>query len=107
MAGKKEEISTSFLKQLGRQVYSLRKAAGLSMEELGLEVGLSKIHIHRIENGYNITMITLLKISLAFDMKLAELLDFKYPADKETLEQLVNNNKSYRFDLKKSKNKRK
>lgn len=102
---KKEDISKSFLKQVGNQISTFRKEAGITMEKLGLEVGLTRMQVHRIENGYNITMITLLKISLALNVKLSDLLDFKYSLDKDALEYLVNTNKSYKIDLKKSKKK--
>lgn len=103
MPRKKEDISSSFLRLLGKQLANKRKAAGFSMEKLGLEVGLTKMQIHRIEKGYNVTMMTLLKISLALNIKLSDLLDFKYRRDKDVLEYLVNTNKAFKIELKKSK----
>ncbi len=52
------------------------------------------MQIHRIESGYNITMKTLLKISLALNIKADELVKFDYKFKKDDLEKLVNNNKS-------------
>ncbi len=104
-ARKKEDVSKSFLKQLGNQLSTYRKEAGLTLEELGLEVGLTRMQVHRIENGYNITVLTLLKYSLAVNTNLSDLLNFKHSLGKDALEYLVNNNKSTKMEMKKSKKK--
>lgn len=58
-----------FLMQVGENIARIRQGRGMSMEKLGLEVGLTRSHIHRIENGYNITLLTLLKLSVALKVE--------------------------------------
>ncbi|HXD93855.1 MAG TPA: helix-turn-helix transcriptional regulator, partial [Bacteroidia bacterium] len=78
-----------------------RKKKNLSLEDLGLEMGLTRMQVHRIEKGYNITMITLLKISIALEVKPEELTKFDGKFKKEDLEKLVNNNKTSKLKTKK------
>lgn len=70
------------------------------MEKLGLEVGLTRMQIHRIESGYNITMKTLLKIAIALDTKPESLVKVKAKHKKDDLELLVNSSKSSRLKKK-------
>jgi transcriptional regulator with XRE-family HTH domain len=90
------DVSKLFLNSVGKNIKKKRQQKGLSMQKLGYEVGLSRMQIHRIEKGYNITMITLLKISLALNASTAELTKFDFKTKKEDLEWLVNNNKANR-----------
>lgn len=64
------------------------------MEQLGLEMGLTRMQVNRIEKGYNITMTTLLKLSIALETKMDQLLKTDYKYKKEDLEKLVNTNKA-------------
>lgn len=95
------DISKDFLCQLGENIKKKRKKKGYTLEQLGLEIGLTRMQVNRIEKGYNITMITLLKITIALNLKPADLVVFKYFNKKETLEGLVNNNKSNKKSTKK------
>jgi len=91
---KDKDISKVFLAQVGENIRKKRKKKGLTLEELGLEIGLTRMQVNRIEKGYNITMITLLKVAIALNMKPENLMKFNYRTKKEDLEGLVNNNKS-------------
>ena len=51
------------------------------------------MQVHRIESGYNITLTTLLKVSLALNVRAEELVRFDYKFKKDDLEKLVNNSK--------------
>ncbi len=95
-----EDISLVFLKSIGKNIAKKRKEKGFSMEKLGLEVGLSRMQINRIEKGYNITLVTILKLSIALSVKPEELLKFNMKTRKEDLEMLVNNNKANKMKLK-------
>jgi transcriptional regulator with XRE-family HTH domain len=77
-------------------LYKKRKKKGWSLEKLGLETGLTRMHIHRIEKGYNITLTTLLKLSIALVVDPQELLKTDLRFKPEDLERLVNSNKSNR-----------
>ena len=46
----------------------------MTLEELGLDIGLDKSAIHHIENGRPITLTTLIKISSVLNVSLSELL---------------------------------
>lgn len=91
---KNKDLSLDFLKQIGQNVKKRRKKKGYTLEKLGLEIGLTRMQINRIENGYNITMKTLLKLSIALGTKPETLIKFTHRSKKEDLEGLVNNNKS-------------
>jgi transcriptional regulator with XRE-family HTH domain len=66
--GKNEEIADFFIGLIGDNIRVRRKRIGLSLEKLGLEIGLTRMDVHRIEKGYNITLTTLLKISIALGL---------------------------------------
>lgn len=56
--------------------------------------------MHRIENGYNITLKTILKISIALATEPENLLKTKLKFKKSDLEYLVNTSKSTRIKKK-------
>lgn len=60
-------ISHAYFKEVGKRVQKRRKLKGLSMEKLGLEIGLTRMQVHRIELGYNITLKTILKLAIALE----------------------------------------
>jgi transcriptional regulator with XRE-family HTH domain len=90
-----KKVSLQFLKKVGSNIKSKRKKKGLSMQELGYYIGLSRMQVFRLEQGANITLLTLLKISIALNTPMAELLIFR-KTTKEDLEWLVDNNKANR-----------
>lgn len=96
MSGEKD-ISPVFLSVIGQNIARKRKERGMTMEQLGLEIGLTRMQVNRIEKGYNITMITLLKVALALSVKPEELVKFNNRLKPEDLEKLVNNNKASRL----------
>ena len=52
----------------GDMLKLLRKRAGVTQEQLGEQLGLSRITIQNIESGKNATMDTLLKVLQHWDM---------------------------------------
>jgi len=84
-----KEKPHQFLILIGENIAKYRNKRKLSMEQLGLEVGLTRAHIHRIENGYNVTMITILKLSIALNVQPYKLLQVGYELNKEELEELI------------------
>jgi transcriptional regulator with XRE-family HTH domain len=89
-----KDVSKVFLTQIGENIKKKRKKKDLSLEELGLEMGLTRMQVHRIEKGYNITATTILKLSMALGVAPSEIVKFDYKFKKEDLEKLVNNNKA-------------
>jgi len=99
--GTEKDISRAFLAGIGENIKKKRKKNGLTMEQLGLEIGLTRMQINRIEKGYNITMVTLLKLSIALEIKPENLVKSGYKYKKEDLDRLVNNNKASKIKVKK------
>ena len=66
---KKESIFNKYLAEIGSNIKINRLKKGLSLEKLGLDIGLDKSNMFRIEKGQNITLLTLIKIALILDIK--------------------------------------
>ena len=67
-------------RSIGSQIQKIRKAKGLSQEELSEKVGLSSKYISSIERGNeNPTLDTFIKLSRALNVGIVEL--FNYSAD--------------------------
>ena len=45
--------------EIGQNIKRRVTEKNLPLEKLGLEIGLIRMDVHRIENGYNITIIAL------------------------------------------------
>lgn len=71
---KKRNAFDEFLDSVGGNIHRIRMKKGHTLEQLGRSVGLDKSNMHRIEQGKNITLVTLLKISATLDVKPTELL---------------------------------
>lgn len=95
-----KDIFQTFSKEIGEQIKKRRLSKDFSLEKLGLEIGITKMHMHRIENGYNITLKTILKISIALGTEPENLLKTKLKFKKSDLEYLVNTSKSTRLKKK-------
>ena len=60
---------------LGKTISRYRKLKKITLEGLGLEIGLDKSAIHHIENGKPITVTTLIKISAVLEVSLVDLVE--------------------------------
>lgn len=70
--------NSDLLKKFGTNLKKLRESKGLSQEELCFKSGLSKNQIGNIERGeVNTTLSSLYAISIALEMNLQEILNFK------------------------------
>jgi len=70
--------NTDLLMKFGTYLKRLRESKGLSLEELCFKSGLSKNQIGNIERGeVNTTLSSLHAISVALEMNLQEILNFK------------------------------
>lgn len=58
---------TTYLIQLGKTLYHLRTNQGLSQEHLGELAGLDRTYISKIENGNNLTIESLIRVSHALN----------------------------------------
>ena len=86
--GGEEDILKGFVQTIGANVKRRRIKLAMSLEDLGLEIGLSRMQVHRIEKGYNITARTLLKLAIALQVSPAILVKTKRQYKKEDLENL-------------------
>ena len=98
---KQKDISQEYLKAIGANIKVKRKEKALTLEELGEKMGLDKKKAHRIEGGYNITLVTLLKLIIALDVDPAELLRFDRKLTEKDLKKLVMHNKASKLKKKK------
>lgn len=101
--GTEKDISKAFLASIGENIKKRRKKNGLTMEQLGLEIGLTRMQVNRIEKGYNITMVTLLKLAMALEVSVDKLVKSDFKFKKEDLDGLVNNNKASKLKVRKKK----
>jgi transcriptional regulator with XRE-family HTH domain len=72
-ARKKDSIHI-FLEQVGQNIRNHRQKKGLTLEALGEDIGLDKSNMHRIEQGKNITLVTLLKIAAFLEISPTKLI---------------------------------
>lgn len=96
-----KDISVEFLKAIGKNVKEKRKERHLSLEKLGIEIGMSRSMVHRIEKGLNITVTTLLKLMIVLNTDCKDLLKFDHKLKKGDLEKLVGNSKGNKMRSKK------
>ena len=67
----------AILKKLGNQIRSLRKAKGLTLEDVSAHSGVDTSDIGKIERGeINVAFSTLCKVAIGLDTKLTKLIDF-------------------------------
>ncbi len=90
------DVSIEFLRLIGENIKKTRLKKGWTLEELGLQIGLTRMKVNRIEKGYNITLTTVLKLALALDVKPENIIKVKFISKKEDLEGLVENSKPYK-----------
>jgi transcriptional regulator with XRE-family HTH domain len=77
MAGSYSDRERAILLALGRQIYALRKARGMSQEELAFHSNLDRAYMGSVERGErNVSLINLQKIAQALNLSLAELFSF-------------------------------
>lgn len=61
-------------KRIGKQVAARRSAAGLSIPELAIRLGVDRVHVWRIETGRGVPSLSLLeKMAALFGVTLDEL----------------------------------
>jgi len=91
---KKESSAKSYLKSVGENIKHYRKQRGLSLDVLGLDIGLDKSNMHKIEAGKNITLITLLKLAVVLKVKPEQLVTTEaLPSPEEIDKELIRKEK--------------
>ena len=70
-----QDISTEFLKLLGKRIKNLRRGRKLSQEKLGFACGLTQHYVSQVEKGErNVSIVTLRAIAQALEVTLSELM---------------------------------
>jgi transcriptional regulator with XRE-family HTH domain len=68
-------VSGKYLKLTGQRIKEVRLSKGVTQTDLGIDCDTTKAGISRIESGKNnLTIKTLLKIALALDVSIHDLL---------------------------------
>lgn len=71
----KKKFEHATLIQFGKRITRLRQRRAMSQEELATKAGVHRTYIGMIERGEkNITILTLLRVTTALDVKLSDLL---------------------------------
>lgn len=71
----KKKFEHAALIQFGKRITRLRQRRAMSQEELATKAGVHRTYIGMIERGEkNITILTLLRVTTALDVKLSDLL---------------------------------
>ena len=87
--GKKEDSIQRFINNVGENIQYQRQRRGLTLEALGEDIGLDKANMFRIEQGKNITLLTLAKIAAKLDVNPSTLLKDSSLIMEEDAEQYI------------------
>lgn len=71
---RKKSSLDEFLVSVGDNIRRIRRERGYTLDELGIDIGLDKSNMHRIEQGKNITLLTLVKVAAFLEVNPQELL---------------------------------
>lgn len=72
-----KDLQQEYLKQFGKHLKSVREAKGISQRSLATSCNVDHSHISKIERGEkNITILTILELANALEVKPKKLLDF-------------------------------
>jgi len=93
----------AFYKDLGSLISKYRKEKKFSLEELGLQIGLDRSAMHRIENGKPIAVTTVVKLSIALDKEPKDFFMMDFHFRSHELGGLVNSKKSSKKKVKTTK----
>jgi transcriptional regulator with XRE-family HTH domain len=83
-----------YFKNLGSLIAKFRKEKNFSLEELGMQIGLDRSAMHRIENGKPITVTTIIKLSLALSKTPIDFFDIDFDFNSQELGSLIKSKKS-------------
>lgn len=70
------DVGSQIARSFGRRVRRLRRARGWTQDRLSAETGLHRTYISRLERGeQNVTLVSVGKLGVAFDLPLSTLFD--------------------------------
>jgi DNA-binding Xre family transcriptional regulator len=74
----------------------MRKARGFTLADLGDNIGLDKSNTHRLEQGKNITLTTLIKIAAFLGVHPKDIIEVPFEADFAQIEKVIADKKKAR-----------
>jgi transcriptional regulator with XRE-family HTH domain len=92
----KESRVDSYLKAVGLKIKALRKERGCTLADLGENIGLDKSNSFRLEQGKNITLITLIKIAAFLGVHPKDIIEVPFEADFAQIEKVIAEKKKAR-----------
>jgi len=84
------------LSAVGRNIFIYRQRKGMTMQELGEDVGADRSAVSRFEAGSNVTLVTLIRIATALDVTLLDLVNSEMKVSDIELEKYTIAKKSRR-----------
>jgi transcriptional regulator with XRE-family HTH domain len=85
-----------FVDLIGSNINAARRIKGITMQQLGDDIGMDRAAISKIENGKNITMETLVKIAAALEIQPSELMQGTLVVSDYDLEAYIVERKSFK-----------
>jgi DNA-binding Xre family transcriptional regulator len=85
-----------FLQEVGLRIRTMRKERGLTLADLGDNIGLDKSNTYRLEQGKNITLITLIKIAAFLGVHPKDIIEVPFESDFAQIEKAIAEKKKAR-----------
>jgi transcriptional regulator with XRE-family HTH domain len=89
-------VEKEFLSKVGEKVKLYRTKKQLTLQEFGEDIGLDKGNTHRLENGKNMTLLSLFKIAAILEVNPKNLLDFPLEFKIQDVEKFIQEKKENR-----------
>ena len=93
MSSSKKYPEKQFLEAVGNNIRNLRLKKGMTLEALGVDIGTDKSNMLRIEQGKNLTILTILKLSTFLEVDAYQLLKVPVQIVMEDMERFVTRKK--------------
>lgn len=89
-------VENDFLSKVGEKVKLYRTKKQLTLREFGEDIGLDKGNTQRLENGKNMTLVSLFKIAAILEVDPKDLLDFPLDFKIQEVEKFIQEKKEKR-----------
>lgn len=89
-------VENEFLSKVGEKVKLYRTKKQLTLQEFGEDIGLDKGNTQRLENGKNMTLLSLFKIAAILEVDPKDLLDFPLEFQIRDVEKFIQEKKENR-----------
>jgi transcriptional regulator with XRE-family HTH domain len=93
MSTSKKYPEKQYLEAIGTNIRNLRLKKGLTLEDLGVDIGTDKSNMLRIEQGKNMTILTILKLAIFLEVEPHQLMKVPVSIAMEDMERYVSRKK--------------